>query len=113
MVSFQSTKEQEIADYLSNNEDHELSGAHEIEDLIEQKGNTKVTNKGASINIRTKSAVKRPKVVIKSNQETMVEKQQRLFAWHKKKRVPHVPQYNPKSSILSDERIQHLEILAA
>ena len=76
---------------MSNNEDHELSGAHEIEDLIEQKGNTKVTNKGASINIRTKSAVKRPKVVIKSNQETMVEKQQRLFAWHKKKRVPHVP----------------------
>ena len=67
MVSFQSTKEQEIADYLSNNEDYDLNGAHEIEDLIEQKGNLKVTNKGASINIRTKSAVKRLKVDTKRN----------------------------------------------
>ena len=67
MVSFQSTKEQEIADYLSNNEDYELNDANEIENLIEQKGNLKVTNKGASINIRTKSAAKRPKVDTKSN----------------------------------------------
>ena len=121
VVSFQSTKEQEIADYLSNNEDYELNGANDIENLIEQKGNLKVTNKGSSINIRTKSvtksvtksAVKRPKAVQKGNQETMAEKQQRLFAWHKRKRVPHVPQYNPRSSLLSDDRIQHLEILAA
>ena len=43
----------------------------------------------------------------------MAEKQQRLFAWHHKKRIPHVPTYNPKYSLLPDERIQHLEMLAA
>ena len=60
---------------MSNNEDYELNGANDIENLIEQKGNLKVTNKGSSINIRTKSvtksvtksAVKRPKAVQKGN----------------------------------------------
>ena len=91
IVSVQSTKEQEIADYLSNADDYEMSGANEIEELIEAKSNLNVNSKGASINIRTKGTVNRPKTNTKRNQETMAEKQQRLFAWHHRKRVPLVP----------------------
>ena len=68
-----------------------MSGANEIEELIEAKSNLNVNSKGSSINIRTKGTVNRPKTNTKRDQETMAEKQQRLFAWHHRKRVPLVP----------------------